>query len=415
VASISNITYPPLAVDLQTGKCEWTWVPSGAHMTIMVGNSTLLGGSTWAADPQLFLAYEQWRAPGETSVGSMPLATWSGANTTSVASTVAVSESGWYRPFTATETGASTTTQAFDVVLLVGGSVPTLGSAGVGNWQAYSLGAPGANVYRLFPWSDPNEFATTPLPYYSTRTTAAAALFTNVTKIQNKEGTVMAARLSPAVTNVWNFTSADLVAVHPAEKQLLSLETGFYTFCPPSTDLANFWDYTLNTSGGAAKCPIVRLDNTSLVNAFVFSDPDGATSLAINVDYHLEFRTTSALWNIGLSSMMLEALHAAQLSLVEVGFFFPNETHSQLKTKVMPKLATALGHFASLAGVISPTAAKAMKVGQVILSRVNHTAVKPTSANASGWNGQAGKSRAAVSVAPKPKTKQGKSKKKGGK
>jgi len=261
------------------------------------------------------------------------------------------------------------------------------------------------------PWAPPSEFATTPLPYYATRTTAAAALFTNVSKVQNKEGTIQAGRLNPKATNIWSAAKSALTNLHPSEKQLLGLETGFYTFCPPSTDLASFWDYTLSTAQGASAAPMVRLDNDSLANLFFFDDPDGSTSLAVNVDYHIEFRTTSALWPIGLSAMSLESLHAAQLSLVEVGFFFPNETHEELKKKVVPRLATALGQVSSLVGVVHPTLGKALKFGSMIMSKKNKTAVRPTSADASGWNGQKGKNRAAVTVGKnKPKNK-GKGKK----
>jgi hypothetical protein len=159
---------------------------------------------------------------------------------------------------------------------------------------------------------------------------------------------------------------------------------------------------------------VVRLDNSSLVNAFVFTDPDAGTSLAVNVDYHIEFRTTSALWPIGLSSMSLEALHGAQLSLTEVGFFFPNETHKEVLGKVMPKLGSALGSVASLIGIAHPLLGKAAKVGSIILSKKPTTAVKPTTADSSGWNGQKGKHQAAVthSKDKKPKNKRGKKGKK---
>ncbi len=137
-------------------------------------------------------------------------------------------------------------------------------------------------------------------------------------------------RLAPQTVNVWRASLTNVSGLHPSEKAYLPLETGAYTYVPPSTDMAMFWDYTIPIgvypSPTGTRFPIIRLDNTSLVNAGFFSDPDGGTNLAITADWHFEFRTTSALFSIGLSGTTLESFHQAQLSLVEAGFFFANES-----------------------------------------------------------------------------------------
>lgn len=402
--------YPLVGEDSLAGKREFVYVPKGATVIFSLGASNQ-GGTWFASDPQIYLDYEVWSSPGETNLVAINLANFSSTTVALSNSFVAPYEM-WVRPVSITQTATSvvTTNIQFTTSVSVTNAVAAVGSSGTANWHIYTIPNTGA-TQMLLPFANPCEFATTPLPYYSTRLTAVAALFTNVTKVQNKEGTVTAGRLNPAATNVWRFDASSIVNLHPAEKQLLGLETGFYTFCPPSTDLADFWDYTLNTAGGAAAAPVVRLDNASLVNAFIFNDPDAGTTLAVNVDYHIEFRTTSALWPIGLSAMSLESLHGAQLSLTEVGFFFPNETHKEVLGRVMPKLGAALGSVASLIGIAHPLLGKAAKVGALILSKKPTTAVKPTTADAAGWNGQKGKHRAAITVSGKSQKKKNKNKK----
>jgi hypothetical protein len=405
-------SYPLVGIDHESGKREFVFVPKGAMCVLSLGATVV--GSWFASDPAFYMDYQVWSSPGQTSLQTIQLGNYS-ATTVAVSSSFVAAFDQWIRPIAISQVGSSPVTSVSQLTTAVSvtNSVSAVGGSGTNNWHIYTI--PNTSSKQLlFPFANPCEFATTPLPYYSTRLTAVAALFTNVTKIQNKEGTVVAGRLNPAATNVWRFDSTALVNLHPAEKQLLGLESGFYTFCPPSTDLADFWDYTLNTAAGADNAPVVRLDNSSLVNAFVFTDPDAGTSLAVNVDYHIEFRTTSALWPIGLSSMSLEALHGAQLSLTEVGFFFPNETHKEVLGKVMPKLGSALGSVASLIGIAHPLLGKAAKVGSIILSKKPTTAVKPTTADSSGWNGQKGKHQAAVthSKDKKPKNKRGKKGKK---
>jgi hypothetical protein len=403
ITGATSCTYPPIAYDLGTGPCEYLYLPSGAALIVNIAYDA---GTRPATDPGLNLSFDVWDSPGQVQQKGIAFGlTYPGSGVTVGWYAYTSLRNQWIRPNTLTveSTTYAVTNANFSLTLgvLCAATYTVTTQASV----APVISGVAAPITCLFPYAAPAEFASSALPYQSTRLTAVAVLCTNVTKIQNKEGTVSAARLNPANTNVWNFTASTLAAVHPAEKQLLPLETGFYTYCPPSTDLANFWDYSINTANGAASCPAVRLDNDALVNCFSFSDPDGGTSLAINLDYHIEFRTVSALWNIGLSTIPLESLHTSQLSLVSVGFFFPNDTHETLRQKVVPKISTALATLAPALGLVHPMAGAAARAGSMMLSKKPRPTPPPTTAQAAGWLG----SKAKVAM------KQMKGKSKGGK
>lgn len=195
--------------------------------------------------------------------------------------------------------------------------------------------APSGTKRALLPTLTTTALKYSSLPFENTRVTAAAVLFTNVTKVLNKEGTVAAARLNPEVTDVWNFSASGYDNIHPAEKYFYGLEKGFYTYSAPSTDLARFWDYAVDNTALTETVPAMRLDNNALVNSWLFSDPDGETSLAVNLDWHIEFRNTSQLWPVGLTAVTLESLHQAQLALVAAGFFFDNVDHKWILQKIL--------------------------------------------------------------------------------
>jgi len=365
--SLPLTNYPVVAYDYLTGPNEWLWVPAGATLCIDLG---LDAGTIPTSDPSLSLWIDSWTSPGQTANNFANFSLiFTGSTVISYYGTYVASSSLWLRPskISVNSTSFIGTNANFSLSATVIGSSAVSVAAPTSSVRSLFT-ATGSSVVALMPAVNPPEFQNSPLPYASTRTTATACLFTNVTKILNKEGTVLAGRLSPVNTSVWNFTTSQLSVLHPAEKQFLPLETGFYTYCPPSSDLADFWDYTLETGSGAPPAPVVRLDNSSLVNCFNFADPDGGTSLALNLDIHVEFRTSSELWPIGLSTMSLESLHQAQLALVAVGFFFPNDTHKGLLTNVVPKLKSALSMLAPYASSVNPALGIAARMGSVMLS-----------------------------------------------
>jgi len=243
-----------------------------------------------------------------------------------------------------------------------------------------------------FPISWPVEFVNSQIPWSSVRTTAVAVLGTNVTQVLNKNGTILAGRLNPNLVNAWEATTQTVAGLHPAEKAYLPLETGFYTYCPPSTDLAFFADCTLNTSVGAPNAPIFNLDNDALYNK-LFLATTVNSQLAITTSWHIEFRTTSSLFQVGLSAMTLESLHAAQLVLAENGFFFENPEHDTLLGKV---IRTAKKYAPEVVSSMNPMAGKLLKMvvnqaskrGATVTPKPGPTKPPSTSAKSSGILGQ---------------------------
>jgi hypothetical protein len=369
--------YPILAVDMATGPREWFYV--GKDWTVGVSVSRV---TPYVLNDSVTFYLERWERPGEITTNTgYNIAMTAVAGNTTMGGTVSPAFTGWYRISKANNdvvpiAGASLGT-FYSVVVSCGTMAYTPNALNQGGiWTVTPVTRP-----TLLPITAPVEFATSSLPWESTRLTAVAMLATNVTKALNKEGTILAGRLAPANTNVWTASPALLTSLHPAEKAFLPLEWGTYSYCPPSTDLTSFWDYTLNTSGGCNKAPLVRLDNDSLVNMFGVSDPDGATSLALNIDYHLEFRTSSALFQIGLSTMTLESLHQAQLSLVSAGFFFSNEDHKRDINAIMHTLGSWLGKAQPYLKEMHPVLGAIAKGGQYLLSNKAPTSMKPTTLN----------------------------------
>jgi hypothetical protein len=207
--------------------------------------------------------------------------------------------------------------------------------------------------------------------------------------VLNKGGTILAGRVDPKGGNAWATTQAIIAAKHPSEKAYLALETGLYTYCPPSTDLATFYDYTSPTSSylSSALIPVYRLDNDALVNVFFLTSPAATASVfAVNVDWHIEFRTASTLFDVGISTISLETLHQAQLSLIQVGFFFENFDHKVILRGILSAAKWAAPH---LAGALNP------ELGRVVGDMIRPSAgsMQPPST-----------SIATTAQAPRPKT-----------
>lgn len=405
--------FPVIARDDALPGAPFIYVPAGYRLAMMLGTiGRLTAANIYSATPTngtISWNLERWVAPGEvqsislaalygTTVGNptnpgaatfVPSATYADVGGTTPF-TVGMSSDGWYRlssfsllSVTTADTSAVVLTDETNVHLFVFPAVTTnpatviTATTNVNGTTTVAIGS-GTSAPALLPYFKPPEWAVSSLPWSATRLTAVGALFTNVTKVLNKEGTVQAARLSPVTDSVYGQrvtaqVDSDLLAAkHPSEKALLSLDKGFYTYCPPSTDLQRFWDYSLNAGsyemGGAGvdasmrqyECPCFRLDNDALINYFLFSDPSAATagdgtSLAINLDFHIEFRSVSALWPIGLSTMSLEAFHQAQMALVATGFFFNNDDpvtgHSRIRD-IVTSIARYLG--GPIAGAAAP-------------------------------------------------------------
>jgi hypothetical protein len=227
---------------------------------------------------------------------------------------------------TALRTGHTTAPSGASASLFMGWSTSGTGST------AYTAPTGPATVFT--PFAMPPEFNNSTLPYGRTRLNSSAALFTNVTAALSKEGTVLAARLKPAVVDPWNFTVSHINAVHPSLRYFGPLEKGLYTFTTPSGNVDDFSDCwatmpSVSTYNASAK-PLFQWRDIGLYNAVVLSDlgsSSAGTQMAVSCYCHLEFETTSSLFSPGVSTMTLETLHAAEVALLSFGHFHENPMH----------------------------------------------------------------------------------------
>jgi hypothetical protein len=222
----------------------------------------------------------------------------------------------------------------------------------------------GDNKIVLFlPLFPPAEFQNSTLPYSRTRLNASAALFTNVSAALTKEGTVLAARLKQADIDPWNQSETNLNQVHPKLRYYGPLEKGLYTFTTPSgnvdalDDLVYLIASDSPTNGGQK--PLFQPMDVGVYNSAIFTDlgsQSPETQIAVSLYAHLEFETTSSLFNIGVSHLPLETLHAAEVALLNFGHFHENPLHwalianaaKKILATVMPMVAPVVGHYGQM-------------------------------------------------------------------
>lgn len=313
---------PTLGVDDAIDQIPFVYIPAGTSTSWVFGTSAAAVTATTYA-----VQLQKWLGPGKTDLAgetgaTIPVGNWAGS------SPVTSLSQGWYRPAVVdVDANVTPVLGNYNISVVIASStmtyVPSATNRGLFNVAV----APTGNQTFLLPIAWPVEFLNSTLPWRSARTTASASLFTNTTKALNKEGTALWARVAPQVTDPFNVTEAELNKTHPAEKRFMGLQDGCYSYVAPTTDLQDFRDYTIIGDDNLTY-PIYRLDNTALVNVCYFRDPDGGTSLAVNTDWHIEFRTTSSLFQIAMSPVPLESLHQAQIALAQAGFFYPNVTHA---------------------------------------------------------------------------------------
>lgn len=379
--------FAPLGVD--GGDTPWVWVPNNTYLGLHILRPNSVGGTTVRA------ALQTWSAPGQYDTFDMPQLVF--ADTYNTAGTWSSQLGGnWLRPHSLwlTSDGSAGFTGPLTVVLVICRDLPIV-TQSPGNFPTITPNPSSGPCF--LPVTYPAEFSNSLMPWFTARTTAAAVLGSNVSQVLNKAGTILAGRIAPGVTDPFRVTSSYINTLHPAEKAWLPCETGVYTFCPPSTDLSNFWDYTAHFDNQApwVNAPVYRLDNDSLVNVMFITAGAVAEQLALTLDWHIEFRTTSALFQIGLSTMPLEVLHQAQIALTSAGFFFENPEHKAVLNKVMAAVKRYGPQVASIAATALPQYAAAFRGAKMILPKVMGGKMQATSAANSG-------------ITPKPKGNRGK-------
>lgn len=182
-----------------------------------------------------------------------------------------------------------------------------------------------AAVTGLLPLAMAPDYAVTQLPWRHCRTTASATSLINVSTILAKSGSILAGRIDPI--RYWPFSTTKTIVsnLHKSDKCVSSLQNGFYTYIPPSSDVATFADYTVFAERNTPFLPLYRLDNYSICHVLYLSNlAADKQNISLSISWHLEFRNTSTLFPIGISRATIEQMHQAQLKFMTMGFFHPN-------------------------------------------------------------------------------------------
>jgi hypothetical protein len=155
-------------------------------------------------------------------------------------------------------------------------------------------------------------------------------------------------------------------SVYPKDRYFGALENGLYTFTLPDSGAEQYRDTLQGPTrsliaptwaGVPATAAVFDLDKLAYANVIAFNDIGGdATTLAITVDRHIEFRSSSVLFPLGFSTLPLETYHAAQMALVQMGVFFENPTHLGMIASIV---ASAVRSVASYAAPIAREVGKA--------------------------------------------------------
>lgn len=372
---------PILGVDSKLGDVPFVYFPAGSTLLYTVSN--------FGAGAESTMTLEAWVGPGDKQSTNYVLScSTNGAS--SMGGSISISSNSWLRVHSVTlEIAAlnvsTTPTCSIGCALTTDNIAPTYtrgtGANAGGTWT-FASGSTGSRAF-LLPLHFNPEYDNSLVPFRNTRLNAVAALFTNTTKVLNKEGTALWGRVPPTRINPWRVSKTDIEQLHPAEKCFMGLEQGCYAYNPPSTDLADFYNLTFrsyysNNEQTENNQPLYRLDSDAMVAHCYFSDPDGGTSLAINLDYHIEFRTSSTLFQIGVSNHTIEALHQAQVGLLKAGFFFSNWDH----TEIIRKIVAGVASLHPLLSVAAPLAHGLLQ-SSTIASRKS-TKPRPTTAQRSG-------------------------------
>lgn len=262
----------------------------------------------------------------------------------------------WWRPVWLSPNGASAT-----------GATVTIGWCTGGSIDSPMIGA-GMVVFQ--PFVEAPEFTTTTLPYEDARCTASSLLLSNVGKVLNKEGVVVAARLNynSVEYDMFNIEQSTFDNIHPQEKYFGPLEKGLYCFSMPDSESSEFHPSLMRPSGvSALKVPIFRLDSLSYFTAIYTSeDPTEVTPLAYTVDWHTEFRSQSILFPRGYSTTTLETYHSAQMALSQITSIHENPVHLSAIAQAVAKAVRVV------APIVAPYAISAAKsVGSKIISNAS--------------------------------------------
>lgn len=322
-AANSAVPNIPVATDSLL-EVDYFWALSGfACMQIQFP-----GGVTGNVAAELY----QWVSPGEevpSGSGGGYVATISVVGGITQAVFTIPCAQGWWRWGNIRSDGLSGGTSLSQAIVRIGWS-----TQGGGLYPNPTSGT----CVGLWPFNPPPDFGTvSSYPWASTRCNSAAALFTNISQVLEKQGTVLGARLT-AIDSPFNPQPATLATRTPIEKYFGAFETGVYTWSSPSPESQVYrpgyrTGYFSQTGNVVSFVPWVQLADTCYYNSIIFTDTSSTPypMIAVTVDWHIEFRSTSPLFPPMVSATPLETVHQAHLAVGTMNPFTENPKHKGLK------------------------------------------------------------------------------------
>jgi hypothetical protein len=195
----------------------------------------------------------------------------------------------------------------------------------------------GLTDVSMWPLTQPPEFYISYEPYYKVRGTAVGLLLSNVTSVLNQEGSIRAVRI-PSEDFDWTrqpYQNDRFKSANPIEVFAGTLAKGCYSYTlsdSQSEDFRNSVSDILFQPGYAnstKRVPLFHVDSFAYVNVIQLQDTNTSTvtNLQFVLDNHIEFVTSSALFNLDHSRITLEDYHRAQMVLADKGVFFENPVH----------------------------------------------------------------------------------------
>lgn len=347
----------PLMGAVQSDDRPFTFIPSiggnplstmTAIMVLSTTVGTLAGFDAAANGGYVQLVFERWIAPGRTlfDTRTVSVVFTQIAGTTASATVVSTMSNmvpGFYRFSSVALKGSFSTgdnpPDFFDIAYGYAGAAPTYTNA------TTTVTVSPSQSIAFLPATPAAEASTTTAHLQGCRCTALALSASNVTAIMNKEGVVTAGRMAPTEL-VFSFWKQDLATLPPVKRYQGPLESGFHIISPPLSDLDTWLDFagdfTTATSYGT-EYPYYNLSSPAEVIAVNLADPTTTTlsSLALQLDMHLEFRCYSQLWPSAMSRRTIEELHRAIVDVVQKGFCFPGPTNTNRRSPKQAVLAVA--------------------------------------------------------------------------
>lgn len=322
----SNLdTYYPVVGRFDRNNEEWFWCPQGMQL-LLTAWFTAASNATFAASSSVSFSIDFMNRYGESN------------NTVVVTATPTVGHLGagvqlgwgngncWARVVGVTVTNTTVGNPGFLNVnvttVLDGGVVYTYAGSGAtaGIW---TNPATAGNTTQTFLWPLPtmSAFEDSTVPWSSVCCNAAALDVTNTTKFLNREGTLQVGRIPQEIdTNPWSINAGQIGRLNSRDRGFFRADSPLHMFTVPTSVSGKYYDCANRPIVGDGPYPVQPLSLSEPLYYIIVTDPDGGTNLSLKLCYSLEFRTSSALYQIGLSTVDHNMAYRVNRQLAETPF-----------------------------------------------------------------------------------------------